>query len=234
MSEFSKLAARVDSVFEEITTIDSGYADAITNQEGYGQNRKSAVASALGSIDKLSVPVAVSQSSSTTTAATPGIRNQYAWRSTSAANPDRDQYLSEEGQQLFADCDTVQKLHEEISTKLAPSCDHFVLKANTKDSVTDLPRYGVAMRAKITASAEKSTHSLKLSTDLLQKLAGLVEFENLMRKNRKEAAEKEAFEHQQQILLAASLQEMVRQHFISRFCDKQVLQCDAVNMLCRV
>lgn len=212
MSEFSKLATRVDSVFDEITTIDSGYADAILNQEGYGESRRSAVESLLSNIDKLSAPVAASQTSSTTTAATPGIRNQYAWRSTSAANPDRDQYLSIEGQQLFADYDVVQKLHEEISTKLVPSCDSFLLKANTKDSVTDLPRYGVAMRAKITASADKSTQSLKLSTDLLQKLAGLVEFENVMRKTRKEVAEKEALEHQQQILLAASLQEMVSQH----------------------
>jgi hypothetical protein len=214
MSEFSKLATRVDSVFDEITAIDSGYADAILNREGYGEKRKAAVESMLGSIDKLSVPVAASQTISTTTAATPGIRNQYAWRSTSSANPDRDQYLSEEGQQLFADYDAVQKLHEEVSTKLAPSCDNFVLKANTKDSVTDLPRYGVAMRAKIMASADKSTQSLKLSTDLMQKLAGLVEFENMMRKNRKETAEKEALEHQQQILLAASLQEMVSPNLI--------------------
>ena len=216
MSEFSKLATRVDAVFDNIITIDSAYVDHSNNLEGHGENRTITLGSIVGSILKLSAPVAASQTISTTTAATPGIRNQYAWRSTSAANPDRDQFLSLEGEQLFADYDAIQKLHEEVSVKLVPSCDNFVVKANTKDSVTDLPRYGVAMRARIMASAEKSHKSFELSAELIKKLMDLVQIENEMMKNRKEAAEKEALEHQQQILLAASLQDMVSQHM--RLC----------------
>lgn len=216
MSEFSKLASRVDSITKALLAIDSAYPTVDGNLSDAGN--KSAYSQTDSSISDTDVKIALSDVSSntahhtmsTTAAATPGIRDQYAWRSSSSAAPsERDQYLSIAGQQLFADYDITQKLRDELMTKLVPSCDQFILKANTKDSVTDLPRYGVAMKAKIMASSEQCSYSLKLALQMIERMALVVQDENEMKKRRISVAEREALEQQQQALLAATILETV-------------------------
>ena len=197
MSEFSKLAARIDGISDAILKIDSDYGiqHAHSTDSGIGERNHmdiSDVVSSLGSVSNQSS--AASQSMSTTTSATPDFRSQWAWRSTSSAvATDKDQYLSVEGKQLIIDYDVILKLRDEISSKILPSCEQFVLKA-AKDALSDTPRYGTAMRLKITAASEKSQSLSELASQIIERLGPLLELENENKRQRKLYAENEAKE----------------------------------------
>ena len=205
MSEFSKLAARIESLSEILLKLDIIYSDKDDLIEksiscefvGNSQNQ-------IG---------AASQSMSTTTSATPDFKSQWAWRSTSSSvRSDKDPYSTALGQQLLEDYDSVQKLRDEITSKIIPSCEHFIVKGNTKDALTDLPRFGVAMRAKITVASEKSQICHDLVIKLIEILGPLLEEENERKRQKKiyaEQEEKDTTERQKQLDLAAIAQDTV-------------------------
>ena len=212
MSEFSKLAARIESLSEILFKLDilygeSDYLRESTTSYGFVGNCQNQVGAA-------------SQSMSTTTSATPDFKSQWAWRSTSSSvRPDKDPYSTIFGQQLVEDYDSVQKLRDEITSKIIPSCEHFIVKGNTKDALTDLPRFGIAMRAKITAASEKSQICYDLVLKLMEKIGPLLEEENERKRQKKifaEQEEKDAMERQKQLNLAVVAQDTVSDtHFFS-------------------
>lgn len=232
MSEFSKLAARLEIVSEAVLKIDSNYtvkqADS-THQtqriEQNDQNEQTIKAAQVEGDEKNQMDIsdivslsqstqssAASHSMSTTTSATPDFRSQWAWRSTSSAvATDKEQYLSVEGKQLIADYDIVQKLRDELTVKLIPACEQFVAKA-AKDALTDTPRFGIAMRGKMTSASERSLSTLKLTVSIIERLEPLLEFENENRKQRRLVAEKEvedAVERERELAIAAAAKDAV-------------------------
>lgn len=208
MSEFSKLTARLDCVLVELSSIDSTYADYVGPSVETGHvapllanstNREPSSSEAASSSH-------ASQLTNTLTSGTPGIRNQYAWRSNnSGANTDKDEYASAAGVEALTNYESVVRIQEEIRTKLSPSCEQFFLKSKTKDSVTDLPRYGTAMIAKIVSASEKSFSCLNLCTILVDKLGHIVQNENALKQKRKSEAETVALKKEQDELLLASI-----------------------------
>lgn len=205
MSEFSKLAARIESLSEILFKIDITYG----NEEGARSYSASDCLSG-SSQSKIS---AASQSMSTTTSATPDFKSQWAWRSTSSTvHLDKDPYSNAFGCQLIEDYESVQKLRDEITAKIIPSCEHFIVKGNTKDPSTDLPRFGTAMRAKISAAFEKSQTCHNLVIKLIDKFGPLLDDENERKKQRKiigEQEERDAVERAKHLLLAAIAQDTV-------------------------
>lgn len=203
MSEFSKLSTRLDCVLVELSAIDSAYGGNVgASLESGGE------ASSVAAASSLEAPSSShsSQSTNTLTSGTPGIRDQFAWRSNnSAINTDVDIYASVAGVEALAHHDTVVRIQEEIRTKLAPACEQFILKSKTKDSVTDLPRYGTAMTAKIVATSKKSNFCLNLCTVLVDKLGQIVKNENALKLQRKSEAEILALKKEEEEALLASM-----------------------------
>lgn len=215
MSEFSKLASRIDAIHEALTSIATAHcmnvADFCENSVGISATVDSETYARI----PLSGTAGASQSISTTTGATPDIRNQYAWRSSSsAAGNDKDEYTSIEGKELLAHYDMTVMISNELVSKILPSTNLFVSKANTKDSVTDLPRYGAAMKLKIMTASEKAIHCSELATNMTEKLSQLVKDENDKKEGRRMAAEKAASEELKrlQLLQAESLKDKVRDY----------------------
>ena len=208
MSEFSKLTARLDCVLVELSSIDSTYADYVGHSTETGHVAPLLVISTAreSSNSEAASSSHASQLTNTLTSGTPGIRNQYAWRSNnSGANTDKDEFASAAGVEALSNYDSVVRIQEEIRTKLSPSCEQFLLKSKTKDSITDLPRYGTAMIAKIVAACEKSSSCLDLCTILVDKLGHIVQNENALKQKRKSEAEIVALKKEQDELLLASI-----------------------------
>ena len=80
---------------------------------------------------------------------------QQKWRSRSSIIPEKDKFISKTGEQLNTDYNKILILLQEIDTKLLSACQQFCIKAETKDSITDLPRFGVTMKNKIINSKNK-------------------------------------------------------------------------------
>lgn len=203
MSEFSKLVARIDYIGESLRIIDLTHlcspdaSDAIVGRESME------VDSTIVSTGKelfVSKPLygqagAAMQSMSTTTSATPDFRSQWAWRSTSSTvRAEADEFESAVGHRLSEDCEATRMLIDELSTKTLPSCGQFTMKANTKDPLTDLPRFGTAMRAKIIAASEKAQFCFDFATKIIEKLETLTEEENNHKRDRRLQAERQTSE----------------------------------------
>lgn len=229
MSEFSKLSARLDSVSEAVLRIDSNYAvtEFDTSQQA-GRNDRAVRSSSdeksvmdisdIISLSHSSQPSAASQSMSTTSSATPDFRTQWAWRSTSAiVATDKEQYLSVYGKQLIADYDSIQKLRDEMIVKVIPACEQFVLKA-AKDALTDTPRYGAVMRAKMTSALERSQSLLEVTGRVIERLGPLLEVESEMRRERMLQAEREVeekAEKERQMVIEEAAKTAVSTHIMS-------------------
>ena len=208
MSEFSKLSTRLDCVLVELSAIDSAYGgNVVASIELCGEASFFAAANPRD-LSTLEAPSSSqsSQSTNTLTSGTPGIRDQFAWRSNNLAfNTDIDIYASVAGVEALAHYDSVVRIQAEIRTKLAPACEQFILKSKTKDYVTDLPRYGTAMTAKIVATSEKSNFCLNLCTILVEKLGQIVKNENALKMQRKAEAEILALKKEEEEALLASM-----------------------------
>lgn len=203
MSEFSKLSTRLDCVLVELSAIDSAYGGNVGASLELASEASSTVAAS-----SLEAPSSShsSQLTNTLTSGTPGIRDQFAWRSNnSAISTDVDIFASVAGIEALAHYDSVVRIQEEIRTKLAPACEQFILKSKTKDSVTDLPRYGTAMTAKIVATSEKSNYCLNLCTVLVEKLGQIVQNENALKLQRKSEAETLALKMEEEEALLVSM-----------------------------
>ena len=204
MSEFSKFSTRLDCFLVELTAIESAYDGSVGASIELGGEALLVPRD----LSILEVPSSShsSQLTNTLTSGTPGIRDQFTWRSNnSAINTDIDIYASVAGIEALSNYDSVVRIQEEIRTKLAPASEQFLMKSKTKDSITDLPRYGTAMTAKIVAASEKSNYCLNLCTVLVNKLGQIVQNENALKLLRKSEAEILALKREQEENLLASM-----------------------------